>query len=908
MLRTAKDPVFTEAFGSSPEKTPLKYRNNRHQARQPPSSGSSSDVLVSRFGVARDEQVQAEYDAERASHLRIDMIPAPSLASYAPSSLNSPTNYRQRSSSPKGTPSLARDSFGLSIDTSSMASHMFDDSMQFDGAEWSPKRRDRAATDALQDAGDLPSAVPAALAGSMSPTLLYLSKLARKKNRAGARSNDVERGQRGEEEPIKPVPRSRALDLFHGAAEYVAMSGAATRRLLEAAKGLHARDSFSNELPQDAVSLRQLGQLLPAEVVNPAVKIQRNSFAQPHGSSNSADDTRGNLLADALGAGQRGSRAAPPRSHSDQRRGASQLAKTGGYYDYSEMEIPADYTGAAVVPLLPQDDPLEATLLRGVRQRGAERAASPAVSPASRDAKRTVQFPLTYSESGHDFAVAQPQQDVRVRAKSPEDKYRGRLQRIRPRSARLPPHDPPSQAPAAASAAADRQRPHSAAAGGGRPPWRPAASTRRVADVVHRPGRAPSPVTQQTSSRALAAPRSDSSARRWVDTQRRREEAARAREEAAVQVRAALEAAAAADTAARRPAEAGGDIEGTMYLLSILEDQDGEYEDELRRSGNWSPKSASRGGGSRAPPHAATQERGSGTPAQDDDMWRLRQALHAVQLSPPPAIYHSVSGSIRPHPAAAGQDTAAPPHGSPGQVGEDSDGIDVGNDLRSVNLAHTDSYAADLARAVYSSNMRHAAPNVRPDAPPASRHEGGGRNSRGVGNNMRPSSAASSKNESHEAQGGEGGGTQFLRQRLRHLQRRAVLRTLELHDSESEGDEEGVRKSLPKLHSSRGDHRAPSRVPVPAVQGGARRGGRNKAIAALLRPDRDLAAFVRSADPDAPSASRTRRARPRSAAASPRRPFGVGPEVGGKRPSAPSATERGSMRPASARERRNLRR
>ncbi len=945
MLHTARDPVFTEAFGSSPAQTPIKNTKDSRQGRNFGAAAAyTPPTSTARFGVARDQQLQAEYEAERAGKLQIDMIPAPSIASYAPSSLNSPTNYRPRSISRDtfgGSRPLASSGFGasLSIDTSFGSPH-FDDDMEFNGDQWSPKRRDNTATDALQDAGDLPSAVPAALAGSMSPTLVYLSQLARKKNRASARSADTQRGHRAPQEAAEPPPRARALDLFHGAAEYVALSGTATRRLFTAAQG-SAQDSthgstqslldrgFTAQQDQQGEGgghvgtgqdMKTLGQLLPAEVVNPKVKIQRNSFSRPRSSTHAAgqDDSRGNLLADALGAGQRGARAAPPRSRAQVEHTAAQLARTGGYYDYNSTALPQDYNESPVVPLLPEADPLEANVLRAVQTRGAQRAASPPPSATpSRSEGRKVQFPLTYPDRPQ--AAGQSYDPP-----SPELKYRGRLQRIRPRSARLPPHDPPSQAPSEASAAAARrQRPASAGAVQGpteqrhRPPWRPAASTRRVADTVRRGSRGGAATNglQHAPGVALAAPRSDRSARGWVDAQRRRAAPEQARQEAAAAVERAMQEAAAAAPAP----QAGGDIEGTMYLLSILEDQDDQYEDELRSSGHWSPRGGGAGGGA-----GRSSESKAGTTRGDvDDLWRLRRELHAVvPHSSHAPVHQSASGSIPTVPvtlrdaeartrASGSSPTPSRGGGSRQQhSGGESDGIDLGDDLRSVYLAHTDSYAADLAGAVFSNNMRHAAPGVRADAPVASRHEGGGlKSNKGV---VRPSSAASSKGDG-EAVGGEGGGTQFLRQRLRHLQRRAVLRALALQGaSDSDSDAEEARASIPRLRRGQGGPAAASeqqaRVPVKAVRGGdagapPRHSSRQRAITSLLRPDRDLAAFVRSASQAPPKARAARKARPQSAAAggSPgRNPFGVA-----QVPMAPDARKR-SARPASARVRRSL--
>ena len=897
MLQTSKDPVFTEVFGSSPERTPKKDRVDHRHGSGVPGGESRPQGLVSRFGVARGQQLQAEYDAQRANQLRIDMIPAPRITSYANSSLNSPTNYRQRSYSPSEGGSPQRQGgfglAGLSINTS-LGSAEFDDEMNFDGNQWSPKRHDRAATDTLQDAGDLPAAVPAALSGSMSPTLLYLSKLARKKNRAAMRSADTDRGHRGVDEESHPPlrPRPRALDLFHGAAEYVAMSGAATRRMLAAARGgIDSRSALdtapsSPSMPTDAAGLRQLGQQLPAEVVNPSVHIQRGSFTSLQRGGGATDDSHGNLLADALGTEQSGSRAAPPRSIGQQQREAAQLAKAGGYYDFSAPELPADYAGTTVVPLLPNGDPLETALLRGVQRRSRERAASPVAERGTSRSDKKVQFPLTYEES----------KEILPGVPSPETKYKGRLQRIRPRSARLPPHHPPSQQAAPASAAAALQRPQSAAARtGDRPPWRPAASTRRVADASRR--RAPPPVQAVMGAKALAAPRADKGARRWVDAQRRREDADRARAEAAAAVQASLTLAEAKAAASATPVRAGGDVEGTMYLLSILEDQDDEYEEELRRSGNWSPRAGDQRGAGGL--HA------TGTAGESEsDLWQLRQDLHAAHTSPPPTVHHSVSGGIptRPQPlreAGGGVRKASGGGGGGGGDAGDSDGIDVGDDLRSVYLTHTDSYAADLAGAVFSRNMKYAEPRVRADAPPASRHEGGAARAR-------PSSAASSKHSEQGAQGGEGGGTQFLRHRMRHLQRRAMLTALALRDSGSESDEEQARESLPRLAASHKASGAPPRVPVPAVSLGSRGGARQKALSALLRPDRDLAAFVRSAEPGKAPAPRRRKVRPSSAAASPRRPhgFGLGGEV--PKPRAPGVKRGPAVRPASARQMRSV--
>jgi hypothetical protein len=325
MLKTANDSVFDEAFGFTPTKQQDSHQHFKRQfqaspvARSLPAGKGASNL----YRVARDQQLQAEYDAERAEQLRINMIPAKEISHYAPSSLNSPTNYRSRPPSESIRTSLpSGQGPSLSIETS-FGSPDFEDDMQFDGAQWSPKRQHHVATSQLQDAGDLPTAVPAAVAGGMSATLRYLSQLARKKNqRSKSKAVDTDKGSRGPPSPVTPAPRSRALDLFHGAAEYIAISGTAARSLaattsprlqvsgnLERALSIeaHAGAALSHFAAREGglrrSELRLLGASLPAEVVNPHVRIQRHSSNQ----NTAVRENRGNLLQDALGIGQHGS-------------------------------------------------------------------------------------------------------------------------------------------------------------------------------------------------------------------------------------------------------------------------------------------------------------------------------------------------------------------------------------------------------------------------------------------------------------------------------------------------------------------------------------------------------------------------------------------------------------------------
>jgi hypothetical protein len=485
---------------------------------------------------------------------------------------------------------------------------------------------------------------------------------------------------------------------------------------------------------------------------------------------------------------------------------------------------------------------------------------------------------------------------------------------VRPRSARHPPQhsqEGPLQRNRPASASPSMTTTMNSGAQRSLSPWRPAASTKRTSELARNgAGR-----TLADTRRAAAS--ADANTRRWADVQRRRE----ADKQAQVEAAAALETILAERQAAVPRAKAGGGIEGTMYLLSILEDKDGDYEQELFKEHGHSPMTRGVKGGSemKAAPWGGSE---------DSATWRLRQALHAVHIPsinagrPHMHLHQSASGGpslphTAPQASARGQEAS---HHSRSEAGgssrralqqaggghtsqchlhspdADSDGIDIGDDLRGGVLPHTDSYAADLAGAVYSSHMRHAVPGVRHDAPLASRHEGAAQ--------LRPSSAVSSR-EGGGSGGGQGGGTHFLRQRMRNLKRIAFERACASNGQGSDGDtdEEGRHARVPRIPGRSAAHGrqgrgAPQRIPVRAVtssRGNARLAARKRAIASLLRPEQDIAAFVRSAGKAGRPAEAEHSARPASAAAD-KRPLGGRP--------VPPAGSSARSRPYSARQQR----
>lgn len=606
MLTVRTDPVFSEAFGAAAADSSREETfegDSRHRRTRVLRDVSLEDDVTLAVPAARAKR--ESYLQTRELQLRTDFIPAKELSEYTSRESNSPKNMRPRASSWRGP---------LMVET---APHRNPEgqAMEFDGATWSPLHRQPSTVDALQDEEDLPAARAGHAAGGLSPTLLYLSKLARKRNRQRLTAT-------GSPVPGERAPLSRALQLFHGAAELVAVSGTAVRGMRS---GPLRSPSPTPAAPPSSTPAQSAAQQSATPSTTPAVP-HRLRFDTPGPS----------LVENALG------RQSP--KHRDQ--GKGRRAEAGGahghpatgYYPIQPLRLPRDPESPKHRGLLPAGDEPEAALLHALahrRQQPQPHTAGQDTAPPSDKAPGEARTAVDFSIPAHDDdcrsfisssvgfsdVSGADRSEAPTHAPAPRRGIAhvqvGQLQRIRPRSSRR----------------------SDASAGDAAEPWIPGGSSKAVfhahAQGLGVAGNQLPPTAFQRAQAKLAAAR----ARR---AQHSRE-------------------------AAGGPSGPSGSVQGSLYLLSLLQ-------------GTAAFGEAGRGG----------QEQGSPAPAPPQEL-EVEHSVRQQQVPPATAAARAESGA--------------------------GDGIALDGAFSDVRLEHSDSYAEDLANALFSTDMTHTQATRRANAP-----------------------------------------------------------------------------------------------------------------------------------------------------------------------------------------------